>query len=146
MWRIGSAMKLIGFVPLVLIAVLLLLSGCTTPWSNGNGGSSVPSPGPVQTLPPGQDVTIQINEKDTSYATITILFSGGEEQIAVRDIVVRVTRPDGAVLTEHLPPVKGAEVTIQGSRETDRIEVFVTLNTGITYKIIDRLLPFRTRG
>lgn len=139
-------MKLIGFVPPVLIAVLLFLSGCTTPWSDGNSGSSVPSPGPVQTLPPGQDVTIQINEKDTSYATITILFSGGEGQIAVRDILVRVTRPDGVVLTEHLPPVKGAGVTIQGSREIDRIEVFVTLNTGITYKIIDRLLPFRTMG
>jgi hypothetical protein len=34
----------------------------------------------------------------------------------------------------------------QGTRETDRIEVWVTLNTGIQYKVIDQLLPYRTRG
>jgi hypothetical protein len=139
-------MKPIGFVHPVLMVILLLVSGCVTPWPAGNGKSPVPAPGPVQTLPPGKDVTIQINEKDTSYATITILFSGGEGQIAVQDILVRVTRPDGMVITEHLPPEKGAEVTIQGSRDTDRIEVYVTLNSGMQYKVIDTLLPYRTWG
>jgi len=139
-------MKPIGFVSLVLIAVLILLSGCTTPGSDGNGGLSVPTPGPVQSLPPGKDVTIQINEKDTSFATITVIFSGGEGQIAVSDILVQVTHPDGKVLTGHLPAEKGAELVFEGTRDTDRIEVYVTLNTGITYKIIDRLLPFRTRA
>ncbi len=139
-------MKPIGFVPPLFIVILLLVSGCVTPLQAGNSKSPVPTPEPVQTLPLGKDVIIQINEKDTSYATITILFSGGEGQIAVRDILIRVTRPDGVVITEHLHPEKGAEVTIQGSRNTDRIEVYVTLNTGIQYKVIDTLLPYRTRG
>jgi len=37
-------------------------------------------------------------------------------------------------------------VDIQGTKESDRIEVYVTLNTGKTYKIIDQLVPYRTRG
>jgi hypothetical protein len=98
------------------------------------------------TLPPGKTVTVQVNEKDTSYATITVIFSGGEGQIATKDIVVRVTRADGEVVIEHLPAEKGAELIIQGTKDTDRIEVYVTLNTGDTYKIMDQLLPYRTRG
>ena len=137
-------MKTSWFVPGVLIIILLLSAGCTGILPEREG--SVPAPGPVQTLPPGKDVTIQINEKDTSYATVTVIFSGGEGQIAVRDILVRVTHPDGTVLSGHLPPVKGEELVLQGTRGTDRIEVWVTLNTGITYKVIDRLLPYRTRG
>lgn len=139
-------MKKYWLIPATLAVVLLLLSGCTGTLPGGGGGPAVPTPGPVQTLPPGKDVTIQINEKDTSYATITVIFSGGEGQIAVRDILVKVTHPDGTVLSGHLPPVKGEELVMQGTRETDRIEVWVTLNTGITYKIIDRLLPYRTRA
>jgi hypothetical protein len=138
-------MKTPWFAPAVLAITLLLLSGCTGTWPDGTG-PTVPTPGPVQTLPPGRDVTIQINEKDTSYATITVIFSGGEGQIAVRDILVRVTHPDGTVLTGHLPPLKGEELVLQGTRETDRIEVWVTLNTGIQYKVIDKLLLYRTRG
>jgi hypothetical protein len=139
-------MKTSWFVPVALTVTLLLFSGCTGTRPDGGAGAVVPTPGPVQTLPPGKDVTIQINEKDTSYATITVIFSGGEGQIAVRDILVMVTHPDGTVLTGHLPPVKGEELVFQGTRDTDRIEVWVTLNTGIRYKVIDQLLPYRTRG
>lgn len=139
-------MKTIRFAAPLLVVLLLLVSGCVSPWPAGDGTPPVPTPGPVQTLPPGKDVTIQVNEKDTSYATITVIFSGGEGQVAVTDILVRVTRPDGEIIMEHLPPVKGSEVIIQGSRDTDRIEVFVTLNTGNRYKVIDTLLPYRTRG
>jgi len=139
-------MKPIWLIP-IFIVILLLLSGCTTIRPNGDSISSIPSPGPIQTLPHGQNVTVQVNEKDTSYATITVIFSGGEGQIYVRDILVKVTRGDGVeVPPEHLPPMKGAEVTILGSRETDRIEVYVQLDTGEWYKIIDRLLPFKTRA
>lgn len=138
-------------MPLMLIFALMFC-GCTSP------GGIVPGipgqentdgtlqPGPTQTLPPESTVEIQINEKDTSYATIQVIFAGGKGQIAVTSIIVKVTRPDGQVITESLPAEKGAEVKIQGSKDTDRIEVYVSLNNGKTYKIIDRLLPYRTRG
>lgn len=138
---------------LILITVttaFLLSAGCTSVIPDTpvipNNSSSVSTPGPTMTLPPGQSVVIQVNEKDTSYATISVVFSGGEAQVATKDILVRVTRPDGEVLIGHLRPVKGDELVLQGSRDTDRIEVFVTLNSGVTYKVIDRLLPYRTRG
>ncbi|NYT17470.1 MAG: hypothetical protein GKC06_05635 [Methanomicrobiales archaeon] len=128
----------------LLAATMLLVAGCTT--LSPAGKSAVPTPGPVQTLPPGQDVTIQVNQKDPIYATITVIFAGGEGQIAVTDILVRLTRADGTIATEHLPPVKGAELVFQGSRETDRLEAWVTLNTGETYKTLDMPIPFRTRA
>lgn len=135
---------------ITVAAAFLLASGCTSVIPDTpvipNNTSSIQTPGPTMTLPPGQSVFIQVNEKDTSYATISVVFSGGEAQVTTKDILVRVTRPDGEVLIGHLRPVKGDELILQGSRDTDRIEVFVTLNSGVTYKVIDKLLPFRTRG
>jgi hypothetical protein len=129
---------------LTVVAAFLFTAGCTS--IPEDSASSVLTPGPTMTLPPGQSVFIQVNEKDTSYATISVIFSGGEGQVATKDILVRVTRPDGEVMIGHLHPVKGEELVLQGSRDTDRIEVFVTLNTGVTYKVIDKLVPYRTRG
>jgi hypothetical protein len=130
---------------ITVAAAFLFTAGCTSDVP-GNITTSVPTPGPIMTLPPGQSVAIQVNEKDTSFATISVIFSGGEGQVATKDILVRVTRPDGEVMIGHLRPVKGDELILQGTKETDRIEVFVTMNTGVTYKVIDKLLPYRTRG
>jgi hypothetical protein len=137
------------FIALLLAGVAI--SGCT----QAPGG--IPSvfqgssqdgmvPGPTVTLPPDRTVEIQINEKDPIYATITVFFSGGKGQIAVTDIMVRVTRSDGQVTTKHLEANKGAELKFDGTKEDDRIEVFVSLTNGNTYKIIDQLVPYRTRG
>jgi hypothetical protein len=134
-----------SFIALILLAALLvLLAGCTT--LPPAAVPTVPTPEPTQSLPPGKNVTIQVNQKDPIYATITVIFAGGEGQIAVTDILVRVTTPEGTMTTEHLRPVKGDEVVFQGSRETDRLEAWVTLNTGVTYKTVDTLVPFRTRA
>ena len=101
---------------------------------------------PTQTLPPGKDVTIEVDQKDPIFATVTVSFAGGEGQIAVTDIELRFTRADGTVTTEHLHPVKGDEVVFQGSKDTDRLEGWVTLNTGVTYKTLDMQIPYRTRS
>lgn len=139
----------------MLLAILLLagvaITGCMQ--SPGGSGSLFPGnsqggmvPGPTVTLPPEQTVEIQVNEKDPIYATIPVSFAGGKGQVAVKDIIVRVTRADGKVIEEHLEPVKGAELKFEGTKETDRIEAWVTLNTGNVYKVIDQLVPYRTRG
>jgi hypothetical protein len=126
-------------------AVLLVLAGCTTAPPVLTPTLTVPTPEPTQTLPPGQGVTLQVNQKDPIYDTITVVFAGGEGQIAVTNILVKVTLSDGRTETKQLPPVKGDEVTFQGTRGTDRVEAWVTLNTGKTYKTVDTLLPHRTR-
>lgn len=143
-----------GMIILLILAVsAIAFAGCTeTPSMSsqnggpvGIGGSSFAT-GPTVTLPPEQNVEIQVNEKDPIYATITVVFAGGKGQIAVRDILVRVTTSDGKVTEQHLPPQKGSEVVFKGTKGDDRLEVTVTLTTGATYKIIDRIIPYRTRG
>ena len=126
-------------------AVLLVLAGCTTAPPLLKPTLTVPTPEPTATLPPGQDVTLQVNQKDPIYDTITVVFAGGEGQIAVTNIVVKVTLSDGKAETKQLSPVKGEEVRFQGTQGTDRVEAWVTLNTGKTYKTVDTLLPHRTR-
>ncbi len=125
---------------------LVCFSACTVLNEGGSGNPRGLSPGPTQTLPPGKDVVIQVNEKDPIYQTVTVIFAGGEGQIAVTDITMVYNRPDGSSDQEKLPPVKGSEVVFQGTRETDRIQGYVTLNTGSRYKVIDQAVPYRTRG
>jgi hypothetical protein len=137
-------------LPLLILAasVLLVLAGCTAVPPSPPAGiptQTVPTPEPTETLPSGQSVTIQVDQKDPIYDTITVVFAGGEGQIAVTNIQVRATMSDGRVETRQLLPVKGDEVTFQGTRGTDRVEAWVTLNTGKTYKSVDTLLPHRTR-
>ncbi|MDI9633092.1 MAG: hypothetical protein QFX32_03440 [Methanolinea sp.] len=138
---------------IVLVLLASGLAGCTGmhpqfPPGQGGFGSGEDSlkPGPTVTLPPSLDVTVQVNEKDPIYATVPVIFAGGKGQVAVRDILVRLTTSEGQVIEGHLEPVKGAEVKLQGTRGDDRLEVLVTLTNGNTYKIIDRTVKYRTRG
>ena len=126
-------------------AVLLVLAGCTTAPPLLTPTLTVPTPEPTQTLPSGQGVTLQVDQKDPIYDTIKVVFAGGEGQIAVTNIIVKVTLSDGKTETKQLSPVKGEEVRFQGTQGTDRVEAWVTLNTGKTYKTVDTLLPHRTR-
>lgn len=101
---------------------------------------------PVDTFPPKSAVSVVIGQKDTSYATIPVTFNGGDGQTLVRNITVRMTRSDGRVITSNLNPENGAEVTLEGTRGTDRVEVFVTYYSGKTLLIADRDISFRALG
>ena len=103
------------------------------------------TPGPTQTLPSEREIDVQI-EKSGLDAMITVIFSGGKGQAAVTSIDVVVTRSDGEVFRERLPAEKLAELKIPGTKEDDRIVVSVAYNDGTSYTIIDRMLPYRTRG
>ncbi len=133
---------------ILLSALALLCTGCTENISGVPPGSLPDNmtPGPTVTMPPAQSVTVQINEKDPITASIKVIFAGGKGQIATKDILIRLTRSDGEVIVEHLTARMQDEVDLQGTKESDRIEVYVTLNTGKTYKIIDQLVPYRTLG
>ena len=133
---------------ILLSTMCLFCAGCTEtiPEILSENTPDNLTPGPTVTMPPGQSVTVQINEKDPIKATINVIFAGGEGQIATRDVLVRLTRADGEVIIYHLSAEMQDEVELQGTKESDRIEVYVTLNTGKTYKIIDQIVPYRTRG
>lgn len=106
------------------------------------GGLLLQPPGLSQLPPSNIAVTVQI-EKDPVYHTINALFSGGKGQVVTDYCIVRVTRSDGRIISKQLEPLKLAEVQIQGTEGSDRVEVFVVYLSGNSYKIYDSYLPNR---
>ena len=103
----------------------------------------VSTPLAVETLPAGQNVDIQI-EKQRPDATIHLLYNGGEGEMFVQNVMMRVTRSDGQVEEQYLndktrKPRRGDELVMAGSRGSDQVVVFLT-SSGKTYRIIDKPL------
>ncbi|MFY9194633.1 MAG: hypothetical protein WAN99_04585, partial [Methanoculleus sp.] len=72
---------------------------------------------------------------------LTITFNGGKGQdLLKKNIEVRVTKSTGEVVTETLQPIIGDAVTISDAEGENRVEVSVSLVTGGTYKVIDRIV------
>ena len=107
----------------------------------------VSTPVAVETLPAGQDVNIQV-EKQRPDATIHLLYNGGEGEMFVQNIMMRVTRSDGVVEEQYLndktrKPRRGDELVMAGTRGSDQVVVFLT-SSGKTYRIYDKplVLPY----
>ncbi|WAC04907.1 MAG: TIR domain-containing protein [Methanoregula sp.] len=101
---------------------------------------------PTQVLPEGNSLTI-VAEKNPVDAEVVVKFEGGRGQGLVLDNQVILTRSDGTVTQGKLDfSRKPSEVTLQGTRGTDRLQVIVTMRSGATYAIVDQLLPYRVRG
>jgi hypothetical protein len=150
---------LFAMLGLILIA---LSAGCTSPTQAEIKPieSTVPTPPPttttststatvvstpvaVETLPAGQDVDIQV-EKQRPDATIHLLYNGGEGELFVQNIMMRVTRSDGIVEEKYLndgnrKPRRGDELVMDGTRSSDQVVVFLT-SSGKTYRIFDKAL------
>jgi len=131
---------------------LVAPSSGTPPSSVQSTGGNSPDPAQVSTtvpveslptditLPPARFATDIRIDKDRVYSKITVTFVGGPGQVFVRDILVRVTRSDGLKEEAHIPfenqvPV-GGSVDLAGTKGSDRVEVYVTIN-GVIYKIRD---------
>ncbi len=134
----------------ILALMAILLAGCTNvpvpPTVPGQNPAGTLVTGPVVTLPVTTSVDIQVMQKDSVYSTVDVVFGGGNGQLQVSYGDVVLTRSDGTSETRRLQPEKGATVTLQGTKGTDRVEVSVIMKDGKTYKIIDQLVPYRTRG
>jgi hypothetical protein len=156
-------MTLIAALGLVLCA---LSAGCTSPTqaeikplettvttlptitsASSSTSTVVSTPVAVETLPAGQNVNIQI-EKQRPDATIHLLYNGGEGEMFVQNIMMRVTRFDGQVEEQYLndktrKPRRGDELVMAGTRGTDQVVVFLT-SSGKTYRIFDKplVLPY----
>jgi hypothetical protein len=156
-------MTLIAALGLVLCA---LSAGCTSPTqaeikplettvtslptitsASSSTSTVVSTPVAVETLPAGQNVNIHI-EKQRPDATIHLLYNGGEGEMFVQNIMMRVTRSDGQVEEQYLndktrKPRRGDELVMAGTRGTDQVVVFLT-SSGKTYRIFDKplVLPY----
>jgi hypothetical protein len=150
---------------LVILATLLFLgacalsAGCTSPTQAGlppaettavpvpvtSPSIPIPSviatPVAVETLPSEQFVDLQLTKERPDF-TLHLLYNGGKGEVFVQNILMKVTLSDGTVVQQYMDngtrqPRRGDELVIQGTRGSDRVEIFVT-SAGRTYKVLDK--------
>jgi hypothetical protein len=64
----------------------------------------------------------------------------------VKSIEVTVYRADGQTVTAAIGTSKGAEADLQGTKQTDRVVVYVTMMNGQSYKVADVLSPYTVQA
>jgi hypothetical protein len=119
----------------------------TSTSTSSSTATVISTPVAVETLPAGQNIDIQV-EKQRPDATIHLLYNGGEGEMFVQNIMMRVTRSDGQVEEQYLndktrKPRRGDELVMAGTRGSDQVVVFLT-SSGKTYRIYDKplVLPY----
>jgi len=146
-------------IMIVLLCSALAIAGCTgtpaspaatTPASGtpaGSGTSPASSGALLTTVPtdivPGTNqVTVDVGVKDY-LGNIEVIYQGGMGQIHVKKISAKITRADGQTQTKPLENKKGSTIELEGTKQTDRVEVWVDMDNGQTYKINDVLRDYR---
>jgi len=98
-------------------------------------------PLPTQLMPSGQKLYFQV-QKNPVTSKISVIFAGSAGEGSIRSADIKVTHPDGSVATGIIMPLKGVtEMTLEGSKETDRVEIIAQMSDGKTYRIYDELVP-----
>ncbi len=105
-----------------------------------------PTTAPVEFLPPGSEVSITVGPKNSA-GDVLVRFDGGPGRALVKTIDARLTRPDGTVVTGSMDlQTVSPEFLLEGSRGTDRVEVFAKMYSGKVYKISDQSVPYYIRN
>ena len=146
-------------IMIVLLCSALAIAGCTgtpaspaatTPASGtpAGSGTSPASSGALLTtvqtdiVPGTNQVTVDVGVKDY-LGNIEVIYQGGMGQIHVKKISAKITRADGQTQTKPLENKKGSTIELEGTKQTDRVEVWVDMDNGQTYKINDVLRDYR---
>lgn len=102
-------------------------------------------PGAVDQVPQNLRIFLEITRDPRSHV-VSVAFRGGEGQLGVQEIVVRLTRSDGTILTGSFRPVQsGSSVELQGTEKVDRVEVTARYFSGDEYKIADQIFEYKIR-
>jgi len=118
-------------------------SGTPTGTSSGSGSAvGILTTEPTSVVPYYNKVVVDVGVKDYLGNT-EVIYQGGEGQIHVKKITATITRADGQTQTASLENKKGYTVEFEGTKQTDRVEVWVSMDNGDTYKINDVLLEYR---
>ena len=141
-----------------LLCTLLALAGCTGSQSSPaapQGTAQVASPsaavisGPDMVPSPTDSIIeanmVNINVEKDYLANVVVTFQGGNGLAQVNKIDVTLNRADGQVKTANIGIKVGDTVTLEGTKDTDRVIVYVTMKDGKRYKLVDSLVPFRSR-
>lgn len=144
---------------IVLICILVAVAGCTgtqkpadTPAATSSaaitaaatvtaGADLVPSP--TDSILAANNVNINV-EKD-HLGNVIVTFQGGSGLQQVNKIDVTLNRADGAVKIGEVGIRADDQLTLEGTKSTDRVIVFVSMKDGKRYKLVDTLVPFKAR-
>ena len=145
------------FIAILLLCMAIGLAGCTGPAGIPSlPGTAVPAPtqatpaqnnlipSPTDVVPENNYISVIVQEKEYN-ANIPVVFDGGKGQYLVKSAQVTLYRSDGQVITKPLGIRKGDVVNLEGTKQTDRVVVYVSEVNGQTYKVADVVSEYRTR-
>jgi ABC-type glycerol-3-phosphate transport system substrate-binding protein len=153
--------KTISFLAILLLCAAIGIAGCTGPTSTpaqqpaatgAPAATQAPSApaqnnlvtSPTDVVPDNNYVSVIVQEKEYT-AKIPVVFDGGKGQYLVKSAEVWLYRSDGQFMKENLGIKKGDTVYMEGTKQTDRVVVYVSEMNGQTYKVADVLSEYRTR-
>jgi hypothetical protein len=151
----------------LFLSLMLITAGCTqttppatpTPTAVETMATEAPTPipttlsltpGPTQTLPEVWALEVQAyGNGEAINPQIIVSCQGGKGLNFIQQIDVKVTRPDGVVVTDVIskPLYKGKEVSLPITSQmgnVNRVEIWATTPQGDKVKIFDDYVPFRT--
>jgi hypothetical protein len=98
-------------------------------------------PQPTQLIPTNQKLYFQV-QKNPVTSRISVIFAGSAGEGSFKSADIKVTHPDGSVSTGIIQPLKGVtEITLVGSKETDRVEIIAQMSSGEKFRVYDELVP-----
>lgn len=148
----------IAFIAILLLCAAIGIAGCAgTPnipvsppaATAAPAGTQAPAQNnlvvsPTDVVPDNNQVSVTIKEKEYD-ATIAVAFAGGKGQYLTKSARIVFYRSDGQVIHENLGIKKDDTTILQGTKQTDRVVVYVSQVNGQEYKVADVLREYRTR-
>jgi hypothetical protein len=144
---------------LVLLCLFIALTGCTgtqnpaTTPAPATSASAAPSavitaaadlvPSPTDSIIDANKVNVNV-EKDY-LGNVIVTFQGGSGLQMVNNVEATLNRADGQVKTADVGNRVDDTATLEGTKNTDRVMVYVTMKDGKRYKIVDSLVPYKAR-
>ncbi|MDI9634035.1 MAG: hypothetical protein QFX32_08300 [Methanolinea sp.] len=159
--------KSLWFLTGLVAFLCILVAGCTqtpqggvtpAPTTQPTTVAATPTQVPATPATPAQPgfidgpvpaqyaVDVQVDRNTVAIKpTIIVTFRGGKGINFVDSMDVVVSRSDGQVVTGSLQrPSVNSQLELEGTRGTDRVEVFINLVTGDRYRVYNQALPFRS--
>jgi hypothetical protein len=146
------------FLIIALLCMLLALAGCTgtqntpvAPQGTVPAGiqTAAASAGPDLVVSPTDSIIeankVNVNVEKDHLANVIVTFQGGSGLQQVNKIDVTLNRADGQVKTADVGIRVDDSATLEGTKNTDRVIVYVTMKDGRRYKIVDTLVSFKAR-
>jgi hypothetical protein len=150
----------ISFFIVLLLCAAIGIAGCTGTTGTPATPIATATPAPTQVptalpqnnlvtsptdvVPDNNQVTVIVQEKDY-LGQISVVMGGGKGQILVKSARIVLYTSDGQIINKELGINKDDTTKLQGTKQVDRVVVYVSEVNGQEYKVVDVLSDYRTR-